>query len=103
MNTLIGGKVKVVQSDGFVVYDKFDTLPGRLHLCCWAHVRRKFVEAEGNDPPRARHALDEIEKLYQVERRIKEEKLQGEAIVKLRREISYPIVNLIIKRKRSPV
>ena len=50
------------------------------------------MEAEGNDPPRARHALDEIEKLYQVERRIKEEKLQGEAIVKLRREISYPIV-----------
>lgn len=27
VDTLIGGKVKVVQSDGFVVYDKFDTLP----------------------------------------------------------------------------
>ena len=26
--------------------------PGKLHLCCWAHVRRNFVEAEGNDPPR---------------------------------------------------
>ena len=92
VDTLIGGKVKVVQSDGFVVYDKFDTLPGRLHLCCWAHVRRKFVEAEGNDPPRARHALDQIEKLYEVERRINEEKLQGEAVVELRREKAYPLI-----------
>lgn len=45
--------------------------PGILHLYCRVHVRRKFVEAEGNDPPRTKHALDEIEKLYEVERRIK--------------------------------
>lgn len=92
VDTLISGNVKVVQSDGFVVYDKFDTLKDRLHLCCWAHVRRKFVEAEGCDPPRAKLALEKIRELYRVEEQIKEEKLQGEAIVKLRREKSYPVI-----------
>lgn len=38
VDILLAGDVKVVQSDGFVVYDEFDTLPDRLHLCCWAHV-----------------------------------------------------------------
>ena len=94
---LLSGKVKVVQSDGFVVYDKFDTLPGKLHLCCWAHVRRKFVEAEGNDPPRAQYALGRIRELYAVEEKIREEKLQGEAVVRLRRETSYPIVRELEK------
>ena len=39
IDTLLAGQVRVVQSDGFAVYDKFDTLPGKLHLC-WAHVRQ---------------------------------------------------------------
>ncbi|NMX06336.1 transposase, partial [Bacteroides vulgatus] len=90
-DTLLAGQVRVVQSDGFAVYDKFDTLPGKLHLCCWAHVRRNFVEAEGNDPPRARHALGKIGGLYAVEEKIRMEHLEGEAVVKLRREKSYPI------------
>ncbi len=92
VDTLLSGNVKVVQSDGFAVYNRFDTLAGRLHLCCWAHVRRKFVEAEGNDPPRARHALERISKLYEAERKIKEKGLEGEAVVKLRREESYPLI-----------
>lgn len=92
VDTLLAGNVMVVQSDGFVVYDKFDTLPGRLHLCCWAHVRRKFMEAQGNDLPRSKHALDKIGQLYAVEDRIKTERLEGEAVKKLRREISYPII-----------
>lgn len=92
VDTLLAGNVKVVQSDGFVVYDKFDTLPDRLHLCCWAHVRRKFMEAEGNDPPRAKYALDKIGQLYAVEERIKREHIEGEAVKKLRRETSYPII-----------
>ena len=66
----------MVQSDGFAVYDKFDTLPGKLHLCCWAHVRRNFVEAEGNDPPRARHAIGQIGGLYAVEEKLRMEHLE---------------------------
>lgn len=92
VDTLVGGEVKVVQSDGFVVYDKFDTLPGRLHLCCWAHVRRKYVEARSCDPPRAEYALEKIARLYQAEAQIAENGLKGEEVVKLRREKSYPVI-----------
>ena len=92
IDTLLAGQVRVVQSDGFAVYDEFDTLPGKLHLCCWAHVRRKFVEAEGNDPPRAGYALEQIGRLYAVEEKIRIEHLEGGAVVKLRREESYPII-----------
>lgn len=92
VDTLLAGKVEVVQSDGFVVYDKFDTLPGKLHLCCWAHVRRKFAEAHACDPPRAEYALGKISRLYEVERKIKEERIVGEDAVQLRREESYPVI-----------
>lgn len=50
------------------------------------------MEAEGNDPPRARHALEQIGRLYAVEEKIRVEHLEGEAVVKLRRETSYPII-----------
>lgn len=92
VDTLLAGKVRVVQSDGFVVYDKFDTLPGKLHLCCWAHVRRKFSEAHACDPPRGEYALEKISRLYEVERKLKEEGIVGEDAVRLRREASYPVI-----------
>lgn len=92
VDTLLSGSVKVVQSDGFVVYDKFDTLPGRLHLCCWAHVRRKFDQARGCDPPRAEYALEKIATLYNIEKEIKEKELTDEQIVALRQEKAYPII-----------
>ena len=92
IDTLLAGEVKVVQSDGFAVYDKFDTLPGKLHLCCWAHVRRKFSEAHSCDPPRAEYALGKIAKLYEVERKIKRQGLVDDAAVQLRHEVSYPVI-----------
>lgn len=92
VGTLLAGDVTVVQSDGFAVYDQFDILPGKLHLCCWAHVRRKFVEAQGNDPVRAKHALDKIGELYALEEKIRREHLEGEAVKKLRRENAYPVI-----------
>lgn len=92
IDTLLSGSVKVVQSDGFVVYDKFDTLPGRLHLCCWAHVRRKFDEARGCDPPRAKYALDKIAMLYGIEKEIIEKQLTDDQIVGIRQQKAYPII-----------
>ena len=56
-------------TDGYDAYDKavrqLDT--DIRHAACWAHVRRKFVDAESNDPHRAEEALDMIGELYEVE------------------------------------
>lgn len=50
-----------------------------------------------NFAPRAQYALGRIRELYAVEEKIREEKLQGEAVVRLRRETSYPIVRELEK------
>jgi transposase len=112
VGTLLDCKVRVVQSDGYGVYDVFNKLPGYLHLCCWAHVRREFFDAQNYDPPRAKHVLKEIGKLYAVERQILEEGLKGEDIVKLRQKEAYPVIcsmeewameNLPKTHKGSPI
>ena len=57
-----------VQSDGYGVYNVYEKKQGVLLLGCWAHARRKFEQALGNDPPRAKYALEQIGKLYELER-----------------------------------
>ena len=39
---------------------------------CMAHARRKFYEAQENDAVRATHGLQQIQLLYEIERRIKD-------------------------------
>lgn len=89
---LLGCDVKVVQSDGYGVYELFDDLPGYLHLACWAHARRKFKEAEYSDPPRAKQILELIAGLYKTEAEIKMRNFEGEAIVAYRQENAYPLL-----------
>ncbi|MDL2255121.1 IS66 family transposase [Parabacteroides sp. OttesenSCG-928-K15] len=92
LGTLLSGKTQIIQSDGFSVYDIFDKLKDKVHLCCWAHVRRKYVEAESYDKESARHVLGEIGKLYAVEKEIRENNLNAVEIVELRKEKSYPVI-----------
>ena len=42
-----------VQSDGYAAYGKIGG-PGLLHFGCWAHVRRKFMDASKLDVRDAR-------------------------------------------------
>lgn len=58
---------------------------------CWAHVRRKFVEAEPHYL-RARLAIDMIAELYAVEAEAREHGITGEALLLLRREKSGPVI-----------
>jgi len=41
----IGKYQGCVQTDGYGEYDKLGAIPGIRHAGCWAHARRKFVEA----------------------------------------------------------
>ena len=57
-----------IQSDGYVVYEHFEGMKGKLMLGCWAHARRKFFEAQKENEKLANEALFYIGKLYDVER-----------------------------------
>jgi transposase len=81
-----------LQTDGYAVYDEFGSKPGITLMHCWAHARRKFVEAQDNDRSRADHVLVEIQKLYALEREIKQTNPSQTQIVSMRKAIALPVI-----------
>ncbi|HEX6430611.1 MAG TPA: IS66 family transposase [Niastella sp.] len=64
-----------LQTDGYVAYDVFAKKQDITLIHCMAHARRMFSDALENDEARASHALQEIQKLYTIERICKERQL----------------------------
>lgn len=62
-----------LQSDGYSAYQVLATAPQIIdHAGCWAHVRRKFVEAaSGRNTSAAQQMVALIGELYTVERRVR--------------------------------
>jgi transposase len=81
-----------LQSDGYIVYEDYAGKQGIVLLGCMAHARRKFVEAEKNDAPRAAYVLGQLQKLYALERKGKEDKLDEQAFLTLRQQQAVPIL-----------
>ncbi len=61
-----------LQTDGYAAYDQFNKRKDIITLCCMAHARRYFSEAEVNDKQRATHALLAFHDIYEQERRMKD-------------------------------
>jgi hypothetical protein len=59
---------------------------------CWAHVNRKFRDAEKEAPGTAKLFRDDIHKLYEVEREADEAQLDFQARAALRRQKSTPVL-----------
>lgn len=84
-----------LQTDGYGVYDDFDKRPGITLMHCMAHARRKFSEALDSDPVRAQYVLEQMQALYAIERRIKEEALAPDQIVSLRQREAVLLLTTI--------
>jgi transposase len=80
-----------LQSDGYAVYNHYVTDESVVHLACWAHARRYFEQSLDNDKVRSEYVLLEIQKLYAIERELKE--ATSEERKKQRLEKSLPIIN----------
>ena len=89
---LIGGYRGAVQTDGYEVYESFENTPGKRMIGCWAHVRRKFVEALDENKKYASEAIVYIGKLYKIEEEMREAGLTPEEIKERRQKESYPII-----------
>ena len=81
-----------LQTDGYAVYDIFQEYKDITLLHCMAHARRKFYEAQDNDALRARHVLEQIQLLYEIERKAKEKNLTQPQTAELRQEEALPIL-----------
>jgi transposase len=69
LTTLIEGFGGVLQSDGYEAYAAYERAhPEVAWVGCWAHARRKFIEAQAENPQAARVALKLIGRLYRLER-----------------------------------
>ena len=89
---MLKGYQGYLQNDGYVSYEAFENKEGITVLNCMAHARRKFVEALDSDKERAEHALTLFQKLYAVERTIREKSLVGEDALDERREKAVPVL-----------
>ena len=84
-----------LQTDGYSAYEDFGRRSGITLLHCMAHARRKFNEALQNDKERAAYALTAFQQLYDIERRIKDGGLKGDAVVQTRQQQAVPVLQIM--------
>ncbi len=54
--------------DGYISYESLSLRNPKIRLvACWAHIRRKYKDAEKGFPKESRQALEQIAQLYQLE------------------------------------
>lgn len=81
-----------LQTDGYAGYGAFAEQKGVTLIHCMAHARRKFHDALSNDEQRASHALQEIQKLYAIERICKDAQLDFAATKEVRQRDAVPVL-----------
>ncbi len=86
-----------LQTDGYAAYNIFNTQRDVTLLHCMAHARRKFIEAQPNDRQRADYVLNQIQQLYQIERKATEQKMSELQVLELRQQEALPILEHLSK------
>jgi transposase len=91
----------IVQTDGYSGYGFIDGILDILHMGCWAHVRRKFLDvikaagkpkAGNKKSGNAYQAMTYIRKLYKIEKDAKNQGLTNEDLLKERQEKAKPVL-----------
>src|SRR5204863_8748619 len=86
----------ILQTDGYQAYDGVGG-PKLVHAGCWAHSRRKFVDAVKLNPNDAvaTGLVKRIDELFGIDAAAREEKLDHAARYVLRLERAQPLVEII--------
>lgn len=91
---ILGAYKGAVQCDGYDAYDQFEKNDNITVYGCWAHARRKFVDALNESNRLATEALCFIRKIYKVESDANKAGLNADERKEQRLEISYPTIRL---------
>jgi len=81
-----------LQTDGYAAYNQFDDVAGITTLNCWAHARRKFIDAQSFDNTKASEVLTQIQLLYAIEKHCVENKYTTDEITKYRQDVAVPLL-----------
>jgi transposase len=96
--------VGLLQSDGYEAYDAYAAKrQGVIRVGCWAHARRKFFEAQQDNPRIAQAALRMIARMYRREREWDERQLEPEQRLAARLEWKTGIARTVASLKRLAV
>ena len=89
----------ILQTDGYIAYDQVGG-PKMVHVCCWAHARRKFHEAVKLSPQDqvAIGLVAQIDELFAIDARARAENLDHAARHALRQEQARPLLELLKPR-----
>ena len=91
---LLEGFNGYLMTDGYAGYNEIERTQGIERLACWAHVRRRFVDAVRVQPKGKRGKADEavamIGKLYGIEREFKQASVEVRYLA--RQEHSVPVL-----------
>ncbi len=91
---LLEGYQGYLMTDGYDGYNALERTEGIERLACWAHVRRRFIEAVRVQPKGKRGKADEavalIGKLYGIEREHKESSIEARHLA--RQKLSVPVL-----------
>jgi hypothetical protein len=89
---ILGEFAGTLATDGYGVYSRYSSrVVGVTHATCWAHTRRKFIEAEDSEPSHSKKALEHIRLLYEIEESIRDHE-SGE-ILHVRRDRALPVID----------
>ena len=92
---LLEGYQGYLMTDGYEGYSQLIRTGGITHIMCWAHTRRKFMEAKLVQPKGKKGLADEavtlIGKLYKIEREYKD-KTDAERLL-ARQQFSVPVLD----------
>jgi transposase len=101
-----------LHADAFSGYDCLYLPDARDGVCpiievaCNAHARRKFYDARGSDALRSHQALAYYTRLYELERRAKDNNFDDAARLRMRQELAVPILEQFrtwLKEQRDQV
>ena len=86
----------ILQSDGYAAYEQVGG-PKMVHACCWAHARRKFMEALKLHPEdrTATRIMARIDELFSIDAEARSATLDHSARHQLRLERSRPLLDLL--------
>ena len=94
---ILDGYKGYLQCDGYGAYEVIAQKQANdIHIVgCWAHVRRKFFDAQKQNKTLAQHALSQISLLYDIEAKVKEQTLSSQEILEERERLATPIIDAL--------
>jgi transposase len=92
----LGNFEGILQSDGYAAYNHVGG-PKMVHAACWAHARRKFFQAVELNPEdqRAIGIVAQMDKLFELDQKAREQGLSREDRYALRLEKAQPLLEEI--------